>query len=39
MISKIKTTKQNYLLIGTPIKDGRKKQEKLEKLLEKLLKY
>ena len=34
-----KTTKQNYLHIGTPVKDGRKEQEKLEKLLEKLLKY
>lgn len=32
------TTKQNYFHIGTPIKDGRKEREKLEKLLEKLLK-
>ena len=33
------TTKQNYFHIGTPIKEGRKEREKLEKLLEKLLKY
>jgi hypothetical protein len=32
------TKKQNYFHIGTPIKDGRKELEKLEKLLEKLLK-
>jgi hypothetical protein len=33
------TTAQNYLHIGTPVKDGRKELGKLEKLLEKLLKY
>jgi len=33
------TTMQNYFHIGTPVKDGRKEREKLEKLLEKLLKY
>jgi len=33
------STKQNYFHIGTPVKDGRKEREKLEKLLEKLLKY
>lgn len=32
-------TAQNYFHIGTPVKDGRKELGKLEKLLEKLLKY
>lgn len=30
-------TAQNYLHIGTPVKEGRKEKEKLEKLLKKLL--